>query len=169
MITWFDIIIIIITIYCIIKGYKSGLVKQLATLLGLVAGAMLSGQISEIILPFLEQKLNTTSYLLSPISYLLSFGIIMVCFYFLSTLAEGILETIKMGKLNRIAGALFCIAKWFFAISIVINIISMFDKNQTFIKNNTIAHSISYKYIQPLAPHIIPFIEKHLRIDNIPF
>ena len=76
--TWFDILIYIVVIYCVFKGYKTGLIKQLATLAGLIAGAILSGQISSILLPVLQGKSHSSEYILAPLSYMLAFALIKI-------------------------------------------------------------------------------------------
>ncbi|SHF60015.1 CvpA family protein [Dysgonomonas macrotermitis] len=157
--TWFDICIFIVTAYCIFKGYKTGLVKQLATLAGLVAGAVLSGQISTIIRPLIQGKTESSDYILEPLSYILAFAIIMLAFYLLGTLVQGILEAAKMGTLNRLAGIVLCLTKWMFAISIVLNLLIKVDTNRIIISHETEARSKTYKYVQPLAPYLVPYLK----------
>lgn len=157
--TWFDLFIYIVIIYCVFKGYKTGLIKQLATLAGLVAGAILSGQISSILLPVLQGKSHSSDYILAPISYMLAFALIMLAFYFLGTLIQGIVEAAKMGTLNRLAGIVLCLTKWMLAISIIMNLILKIDSTHYIISENTINNSKMYKYVQPLAPHIVPFLK----------
>lgn len=157
--TWFDIFIYIVIVYCVFKGYKTGLIKQLATLAGLVAAAILSGQISSILLPILQGKSHSSDYILAPISYMLAFALIMLAFYLLGTLIQGIIEAAKMGTLNRLAGVGLCLTKWILAISIVVNLISKIDSRHYIISDDTISKSKTYKYVQPLAPHIVPFLK----------
>lgn len=157
--TWFDIFIYIVIIYCVFKGYKTGLIKQLATLAGLVAGAILSGQISSLLLPILQGKSGSSDYILAPLSYMLAFALIMLAFYLLGTLLQGIIEAAKMGILNRLAGVILCLTKWILAISIVTNLIAHIDSKHFIISDATINNSKTYKYVQPFAPHIVPFLK----------
>lgn len=157
--TWFDILIYIVVTYCVFKGYKTGLIKQLATLAGLIAGAILSGQISSILLPVLQGKSHSSEYILAPLSYMLAFALIMLAFYLLGTLIQGVIEAAKMGTLNRLAGVVLCLVKWMLAISIVINLIGKIDSKHYIISEDTINRSKMYKYVQPFAPHIVPFLK----------
>lgn len=157
--TWFDIFIYIVIIYCVFKGYKTGLVKQLATLTGLVAGAILSGQISSLLLPLLQSKLQSSDYILAPLSYILAFILIMLAFYLLGTLIQGIVEAAKMGTLNRLAGIALCLTKWILAVSIIVNLIAQIDSGHHIISHDTISRSRTYEYVQPFAPQIVPFLK----------
>lgn len=156
---WLDIIIVIIVVYCIFEGYKTGLIKQLATLAGFIVGAVLSGTISSIILPILQSKIGSSENILGPLSYILAFTAIMIVFYLLGSMIQSIVETVKMGALNRLAGIVLCLAKWVFVTSILLNLILKTDTNKALITDNTINKSKTFKYVQPFAPRIVPFLK----------
>lgn len=156
---WFDICIFIVIVYCVIKGYKTGLVKQLSTLAGLIVGAILSGKLSVLILPYVQHIKQISPYMAPPLSYALTFLIIIACFYLLGTMMEEILKTVKMGTLNKLAGIALCLTKWLFAISIVINLIVQADEHHQLIAPKIQNGSASYKYIQPFAPKLVPFLK----------
>ena len=72
---------------------------------------------------------------------------------------EEILKTVKMGTLNKLAGIALCLTKWLFAISIVINLIVQADEHHQLIAPKVQNGSASYKYIQPFAPKLVPFLK----------
>lgn len=156
---WFDICIFIVIIYCIIKGYKTGLVKQLSTLAGLIAGAVLSGKLSILILPYIQHIKQIPHYMSAPLSYAITFIIIISAFYLLGTMMEEILKTVKMGTLNKLAGVALCLTKWLFAISIIVNLIVQADEHHQLIGPKIQDGSTTYKYIQPFAPKLVPFLK----------
>ena len=156
---WFDICILIVIIYCIIKGYKTGLVKQLSTLAGLIVGAVLSGKLSVLVLPYIQHIKQIPPYMAPPLSYALTFLIIIASFYLLGTMMEEILKTVKMCTLNKLAGVALCLTKWLFAISIVINLIVQADEHHQLIAPKIQNGSATYKYIQPFAPKLVPFLK----------
>lgn len=156
---WFDIFIIIVIIYCSIKGYKSGLIKQLTSLVGLIAAAILSGQISTIIYPYIQGFAQLPNYLTSPLSYIIAFAIIILFFYLIGTMLDSMIKTIKIGTLNKLAGVILCVAKWVIAISIILNIIIKADEHQQLVTGRIQNRSITYQYIQPIAPLIIPYLK----------
>lgn len=156
---WFDICIFIVIIYCIIKGYKTGLVKQLSTLAGLIVGAVLSGKLSILILPYVQHIKQIPHYISAPLSYAITFLIIISAFYLLGTMMEEILKTVKMGTLNKLAGVALCLTKWLFAISIILNLIVQADEHHQLITPKIQNGSSTYKYIQPFAPKLVPFLK----------
>lgn len=156
---WFDILIFIVVIYCIIKGYKTGLVKQLSTLAGLLAGAILSGKLSVLLLPYIQHIKSIPPSMTAPLSYILTFLIIILGFYLLGTMVEEIIKTVKMGTLNKLAGVALCLIKWLFAISIIVNLIVQADEHHQLIAPKIQNGSTTYKYIQPFAPKLVPFLK----------
>lgn len=156
---WFDICIVIVIIYCIIKGYKTGLVKQLSTLAGLIVGAVLSGKLSILVLPYIQHIKQIPEYMTAPLSYALTFLIIITSFYLLGTMMEEILKTVKMGTLNKLAGIALCLTKWLFAISIIVNLIVQADEHHQLLAPKIQNGSATYKYIQPFAPKLVPFLK----------
>ncbi len=156
---WFDICIFVVIIYCLIKGYKTGLVKQLSTLAGLIVGAVLSGKLSILILPYIQHIKPIPHYMTAPLSYAVTFLIIISSFYLLGTMMEEILKTVKMGTINKLAGVALCITKWLFAISIIINLIVQADEHHQLITPKIQNGSKTYQYIQPFAPKLVPFLK----------
>lgn len=132
---------------------------QLASLAGIVACAIFAGQVATIISPYIISLTNASPHILKPLSYVSAFILIMVGFIFLGRMIQGILETIKLKSLNKLAGGVFSSAKWLIVISILLNIIVEIDKSNKIIKDDVRQNSHSYPYIKKLTPYFIPFLE----------
>jgi len=164
---WFDIIIIIVFIYCIISGYKSGLIKQLTALVGIIVAAILSGKISDFFYPYIKDFSQIPDYVKVPFSFIIAFLLILSLFYIIGGMLESIIKTLKMGILNKLCGSVFCFAKWCLAISILLNVVVTLDDNKQLINKNIEKESKTFTYVQQLAPKIIPYLkfdqlQKHL-------
>ena len=156
--SWFDLIILIIIIVSLIKGYISGLVKQMASLAGIVVCAIFSGQVAAFLSPYIIEISDAPGYMVKPLSYVLAFIVIMVVFVFLGKLIEGVLKTIKINILNKFAGSVFSVGKWLIIASILLNVTVELDKNKKLIGENVRQNSYSYAYIKEIAPYFIPFL-----------
>lgn len=164
---WFDILIIIVTLYCILSGYRSGFIKQLSSLVGVVVSAMLSGKIADLIFPYIKNIGQTPDYITAPMSFVVAFLIILIAFFILGRMLETIVKTLKMGILNKLCGSAFCLIKWFFLISIIINVLTTLDDENKLINKNITEESKTFIYIQKFGPKIIPYLkfdllQKHL-------
>lgn len=159
---WFDIFIIIVVIYSSIRGYRTGLIRQLTSLAGLAVAAILSGKISGVIEPHLQNIIQIPSNFIDSLSYTLSFLIILAFFYLVGTMLETIIKTVKMGKFNKLCGSILCLSKWLLGLSVILNIVIRLDDKQQLTKD--IQHnSFSYQYIQPIAPLVIPYLQFNLQ------
>jgi len=156
---WFDIIIAIILVYAFFRGYRSGFIKQLASLAGIIACILLSSKVSFLILPYLREWGSIPQNLVEPAAFITSFLLIFAVFMILGHMLQTIINTIKLGLLNRLAGAALSIAKWFFIISVIINLLERIDKDRTLIPEDISEKSKTYRYIKPLAPEIATYLK----------
>lgn len=156
--TWFDIIISVIVILSLLKGYMSGLVMQIASLAGLLCCAFFAGKIAALISPYLISITDVSDYLIKPLSYLFAFILIMIVFLLIGKFIEGFMKVIRINTLNKLIGSVFSVAKWLILTSILLNILVGLDPNQRIIKSEIKEKSHSYHYIKNIAPYFIPFL-----------
>lgn len=155
---WFDLIVAIIVILSIIRGLFSGLVMQLATLAGIILGAVFAGKLSEYIAPELIKITEASPHIVGPLSYILAFTAILIGLFFAGKLIESFVDAIKMTALNRIAGGVFCAAKWIILFSIIINLVAEFDQDKRIIKEDVRNESYTYPLITDVAKTVIPYL-----------
>lgn len=163
---WFDIIIIIVIAYSIFKGYRSGLVKQLASLVGIIASILLSNKVSFLILPYFRSWGIFPDALVGPAAFIASFLIIFAAVLVLGHMLQTIIESIKMDSLNKVGGVVLCLAKWLIVVSLVLNLVEKMDKNHSLIAEDISEKSKTYPYVQPIAPAITPYLKFDFDIDK---
>lgn len=156
---WLDTLVIIVAIYSIFKGYKTGLIKQLASLAAIIACVLLSGKISSIILPYLRSLGKIPENLVESAAFIASFLLIFAAFMLLGYMLQSILQTVKLGTLNKLAGAALCITKWMIVVSLMLNLLIKMDSNHLIIPADIDTRSKSYPYIQPIAAAITPYLK----------
>lgn len=161
--TWLDILVLIICIVAFLRGLKTGLVMQVASLVGIVLGAIFAGKIAEFIYPYLEGISENTEYIVAPASYLIGFILILVLVNILGRMLHHLVHAIFLGAINRVIGAVFSVAKWILIISILLNLTVQFDRNKTIIKAEVREQSHTYPILTNIAQTIIPY----LRFDNL--
>lgn len=156
---WFDLIVTILVLITLVKGFFSGLVMQIASLAGLILGAVFAGQLSAILAPKLISLTNASPHIIGPLSYIVAFIVIIAALFFAGKLLESFVDAIKMNALNRLAGALFCCAKWLIAFSILLNLIIEFDQGKQIIKEDIRSQAISYPIVTDIAQTVIPYLK----------
>ncbi|MBP1617483.1 MAG: Colicin production protein [Bacteroidetes bacterium] len=159
--TWIDFVTLIIAGYSIFKGYRDGLIMQVASLLGLVFGAIFAGSIAHILEPGLSFLFRSSPHIVGPISYLIAFILILVGFSFLGKMISGFLKTIHVGCLNSIGGAVFCTLKWLLLFSVFLNLVEAMDSREWIIKAETKQKSVTHNFVKALMPTVVPYLSSH--------
>lgn len=155
---WFDLVVLILIALTLIKGFFSGLIMQVATLAGIILGAIFAGKLAAIIAPKLMTLVDGSPHIIGPLSYILAFVAILIALFFIGKLIESFADALKMTILNRLAGALFCCAKWIILFSIGLNLLVEFDQNKNIIKEDIREESFFYPYISEVAKTAIPYL-----------
>jgi membrane protein required for colicin V production len=155
---WFDLVVVILVLVTLVKGFFSGLVMQVASLAGIVLGAIFAGQLSALIAPELIRFTDASPHIIGPLSYIIAFVAILVGLFFAGKLIESFVEALQIGFLNRLGGAVFCCAKWIVIFSILLNLLVEFDQNKVYIKEDVREHSYTYPYIAKISQTVIPYL-----------
>ncbi|MBB4037190.1 membrane protein required for colicin V production [Dysgonomonas hofstadii] len=155
---WFDIVVIVLILITLIKGFFSGLVMQVATLAGLILGAIFAGKLSELIAPELIKLTDASPHIIGPLSYIIAFIAIIVILFLAGKMIESFMDALAMNTLNRLAGAVFCAAKWIILTSILLNLIVEFDQDKKIIKEDVRSQSYTYPLISEVAKTVIPYL-----------
>lgn len=156
---WFDLVIAIIAIVAFIRGLYSGLIMQLASLIGLILAAIFSGQLSRIIAPKIAQIIDSSPHTVSPLSYIISFIIIVTIIFMIGRLLQSTIKIMHLNAFNRIIGGFFCCISCLILVSICLNIIVEFDQKKYIIKQDTRKTACTYPYMIELGQTVIPYLK----------
>lgn len=156
---YFDLVIVIPLLWGLYKGFKKGLVNSLATLAALVLGIIGAIKFSHITSVFLAENFNIGTTYLPLISFAVTFIGIIIAVHFLARIVDKILSAVALGGLNRIAGALFGLAKYGFIVSVILIILNYIDAQVNFIPQEKKEQSILYEPVAGFAPAVIPYID----------
>jgi membrane protein required for colicin V production len=163
---YLDIIFAIPLVWGIFRGFKKGLVIEIATLIAAVAGVWGAVHFSY----FISGILNLTSPYAPLISFAVTFLIIVIIIFLLAKLLEKSINLLALGFLNKLAGAFFGLLKYAFLLSILLLIINKASVNKPLIPEEVQKGSMLYPPISGFAPYIIPklnFEEIKKKIESV--
>ena len=106
-----DIILIVILFWGAISGFKKGLVLTLASFVAIIAGALSAYYGADAIASELSIKVDWSEKQIAIVSFTIVFLTVVVLVYMLARVIEGTLKLVALGLANRVAGAVFGIAK----------------------------------------------------------
>lgn len=156
-----DIILAIFLLYFAFRGFSSGLLISIATLAGLVLGFYAASHFSEFTANWLLNDMGLKSGNIRLIAYIVTFVIVVVLIFLLGKFMTGVVKTVGLGIVNRLAGALFGIAKGLLIASFVFLLFSRIDPKESLFTANQKAGSVLYKPVSAVAPAVIPVLQKY--------
>lgn len=158
---YFDIIIGIVLILALVKGFKNGLVIELASLAALVFGLLGAVYFSDVTESYLIQYFDSSH--IGIIAFIITFILIVIGVHLVARLIDKLIKAVALGPVNRLLGVLFSLLKYAFIISVVLAIVSGLERNFKFIPEEQKANSYLYEPIASIAPAIFPY----LKFDDI--
>jgi len=156
-----DIILVIFLFYFAYKGFTNGFIISIATLVGLVLGFYAASHFSEFTANWMQHDMGLKSSNIKLIAYIVTFVIVVVLIFLLGRFLTGIVKTVGLGIVNRLAGALLGIAKGMLIASLLFLLFSKIDPHQSLFTAQHKKGSVLYKPVSAVAPAVIPLIQKY--------
>ena len=156
--SWVDIIIAIILLFALWRGWRNGFIYELAVscafFTGLYAGFKLAWLIQEKINPVMNAG-TETSY---KISFLIAFIIVFIATILLGKLFSSLVNVTPLGIFNRILGALFGLIRYALLLSLLLWFLSATEKKYRFIPESQTEKSKLIYPLQKVAPALLPVL-----------
>lgn len=156
-----DIILAIFLCYFAFKGFTNGFIISIATLAGLILGFYAAAHFSELTANWLQHDMGLKSSNIKLIAYIVTFVIVVVLIFLLGRFMTGVVKTVGLGVVNRLAGALFGIAKGLLIVSFIFLLFSRIDPNESLFTEAQKKGSVLYKPVAAVAPAVIPMVQKY--------
>lgn len=164
---WLDIVILVCILIGIIKGLFDGLIKQVLSLVALIAAIFLSGTVATLIRNFVNTHFDMgdsiSSDILNITYYILAFIIIFSLLVWLASAATKVINYTPLGILNKLFGAVIGAFLWVLCLSILINLVSVFDKENLIISKQTQEKSVFYERVKTVFPLVYPYIKEYIK------
>jgi membrane protein required for colicin V production len=116
----FDILILVILVAFALKGLLRGLMKELCTLVGLVAGALLAFHFHQPLAASMQTAFSLPQQLCAILAFLAIFLLTMLLFSLVGMVLSRYVKLMYVGGLNRVAGGLFGLIQGLIVISLLV-------------------------------------------------
>lgn len=154
---YFDIVAGILLILAIVKGFKNGLVIELASLAALVLGLFGAIQFSSITESYLIDYIDS-SYI-GIAAFIITFILIVIGVHLVAKVVDKLVSAIALGMINRVLGAVFSLLKYAFIISVILAILGSFEKTYHVIPEKQKESSHLYGPLKSIAPSVFPYLQ----------
>ena len=155
---WIDLIIVVILIIAIIRGFTDGLVREVAALAALIFGIWGAIKFSSFTAGKLYEWFDMSGQYVGIIAFLITFGVIVIIIHFIGIIADKIIDAASIGFLNRLLGMVFGLFKSVLILSVFFVILNAIDARRPFLPKDAIEQSRFYNPVADIAPAIFPVI-----------
>jgi len=155
-----DIILGIILLYAIFKGFRNGFFVELASLVSLLLGVYLSIEFSDFTADFIRKSLSFDSEYLEIIAFLVTFVLVVIAVILLAKVFTKIVDFASLGWINRLFGAVFGLLKMIFILSVSIHFFQKINTNGIFVSEEKTNQSLLYNPIVEISIFIFPIVEQ---------
>lgn len=140
----FDILIIVILGYSLVRGLFRGLIKELSSIVGVLGGFYAAYTYYNVLAGLLSRLIHDISYL-NILSFLIIFCGVLIIVGVLGVIIKYLLNIAFLGWIDRIGGVVFGVLKGILIVSILfITLTAFLPKGTAFIKNSELAPHVSW-------------------------
>ena len=141
-------------------GFKKGLILELASIAGLVLGIYGSINFSNSIGVYLSDFVDASPNLISMLSFVITFILIVVAVYLLAKVLDKTLKLAAMGMVIRITGALFGMVKYALVLTVLLYLFERVNNKWEFVDKATYQHSLGYKGFQTVNEPVLNWLNQ---------
>lgn len=154
---YFDILIFIIVVFAAFRGFRKGLIIEVASLLALLLGIYGAIHLSDFVASFLGENWQIDSNYLPMLSFVVTFFIIIFAVFLLGKMLEGFINLIALGLVNKLLGLLFGLVKATLIMSIIVFVYDFTDQGYWILSQKTRSESTLYYPLRNTAKKLVSF------------
>ena len=156
----FDILIVVILGYSLIRGIFRGLVKEISSIIGIFGGFYAAYTYYKILAKLLSGLISDVAYL-NILSFLIIFCGVLIVVSVLGVIIKYLLKIAFLGWVDRIGGLIFGITKGILIVSVLfISLTAFLPKGSAFIKNSVLAPHVSW-----VSEKMASVVSQEMKID----
>ena len=157
---FFDIIVIVILSYCLIRGVFRGLIKELSSIIGVLGGFYAAFTYYMLVAKPLSKWITNTGYL-NILSFLIIFCGVFIIISILGVIINYLLKIAFLGWLDRILGSVFGAMKGILIVSVLLIAFTAFLPKGT----PVIKDSLLSPYVTLVSEKMAKVISKDMKHD----
>ena len=154
-----DIIILLLIGVGVIQGLMKGSIKQLASIVGFVAGLLLARALFGTVAEQLAPALHTSITVAQILSFILIWVAVPIGCSLIASVLTKALEAVNLGWLNRLAGALLGAVKMMLLAGIGIYVLEYIDPESEMVSKTTKKASVLYSPMKELVNQCLPVVK----------
>jgi membrane protein required for colicin V production len=146
-----DIILLVLIILAVIKGYQRGLIIGVFSFIAIIIGLAAAMKLSTVVAGYLGNTVNISEQWLPVISFALVFILVVMLIRWGANMLEKTAEVALLGWLNKIGGIVLYLVIYILVYSIIL----FYAEQVKLLQPATMEQSATYAFIQPWGPRAV--------------
>ena len=135
----FDILAIVILCFCLIRGFFRGIIKELSSIIGVLAGAYAAYTYYPYVAQYLNRWISSPNYL-NLLSFVLIFCVVFLVIGILGVVIKYLMNIAFLGWVDRLFGTIFGFSKGVLIVAVLLFAFTTFlPKGTPLLKQSLIA------------------------------
>lgn len=156
-----DIILGVVLIWGLYKGFKNGLLIEVAAILALIAGIYGAIHFSYIAGDYLSRNMQWNERYINTTAFIITFIIIVIAVHFAGKLLTKVANIVLLGAINKIAGALFGALKVAVILGAVLIFFDRLNNTLSIVSEDTKKESILYEPVKEIGAFVFSKVLKN--------
>ena len=161
-----DIVLGLLLLYGLYKGFKNGLFVEIASIIALIAGLYGAIHFSYIAGDYLSQNMEWNERYMNITAFIITFAIIVLVVHLAAKFLTKIADFAMLGLLNKLAGAIFGALKVAVIIGALLVFFERANSSVNLVKSETLEESILYEPIKEIGALVFSKVLKGTDEDN---
>ena len=157
--TTIDWIIVIVLGLGALQGFRKGLVSQVASIVGLIAGLLIARALFGVVGERLATEIGTSVTVGQILAFVLIGIAVPIGLSVVASLLTGILNVVSLGFVNRWLGSGLGLIRYALVVSMVIHLIEFVDTDNSLVQSTTRQESLLYYPMERFADVFYPAVK----------
>lgn len=146
-----DILVIIVVVFAVIKGYQRGLIVGIFSFIAVIIGLAAAIKLSAVTAGYIGKAMKISDAWLPVISFAIVFILVVLLIRLGANLIQKAVEVSTFGWANRLGGILLYSVTYLLVFSILL----FYAAQVKLLQQSAIENSVAYSYLQPWGPKVI--------------
>ncbi len=163
---YLDIFLITPFLFGVYKGFKKGLIIEIASIFALIIAIYYCSEYAPILSGYISLYLNYKFNYINFISYIITFILLLFIINLVGKLITSLINKIYLGPFNKILGAVFGGIKYLILLMILINFFNYFNQYLNLIDSKYLESSVIFNFLLEYSIIIKKYSEDFLTQKN---
>jgi membrane protein required for colicin V production len=156
----FDILVAVILSYSLIRGLFRGLVKELASIIGVLGGFLAAYSLYGVAAGYLSRLVSNPAYR-NILAFMVIFCVVVILVNLLAVVIKYVLRIVFLGWLDRLGGVAFGVVKGVLIVSVIFLVLTAFLPKGT----PLIRDSMSAPYISMVSEKLAALVSNDIKSE----